>query len=237
MKLRTTLAELARVVADEAERNPDFAQRINATLRHAENAVGARPTVSSFPALQRRAQNRRATAVFDPVIVAREGEHVLRVRLAELSLQQLRDIVAEYGMDPGKLVLKWKSPEKVIERIVQISIPRSQKGDAFRAESSAPRRRPMSLKRLNNGYAIDLEGVAFGMLDDRGNTVRCLVTGDALTDAIGGNPSQKEQVEWFVSNRSIIEQVASVKFDQGAIENNGAVRVGTRDLSPHLFHR
>jgi hypothetical protein len=51
----------------------------------------------------------------------------------ELSLEQLRDIVAEFGMDPGKLVLKWKSPQKVIDRIVEISMPRAQKGDAFRA--------------------------------------------------------------------------------------------------------
>jgi hypothetical protein len=37
-----------------------------------------------------------------------------------------------------------------------------------------------------------------------------------LTDAIGGNPSQQEQVEWFVANRSEIEAVASAMFDGGA---------------------
>jgi len=48
-------------------------------------------------------------------------------------LEQLKDIVADYGMDPGKLVMKWKSSDKVIDRIVEISLARAQKGDAFRS--------------------------------------------------------------------------------------------------------
>lgn len=55
--------------------------------------------------------------------------------MAALSIEQLRDIVAEQGLDPGKLVLKWKSTDRIIDRIVEISIARAQKGDAFRSES------------------------------------------------------------------------------------------------------
>ena len=35
--------------------------------------------------------------------MVREGEAILRSRLAVLSLDQLRDIVAEHGLDPGRL--------------------------------------------------------------------------------------------------------------------------------------
>jgi hypothetical protein len=96
----------------------------------------------------------------------------------------------------------------------------------------------MPLTRLNDGYAVDLEGISFGMreqrLDEQRLTVRCLVTGDALTDAMGGNPSQEEQVQWFVANRAEIEAVASSMFDGGA-NTQPQLRVGTRDLNPHLF--
>ncbi|TCM80016.1 hypothetical protein EV216_12154 [Rhodovulum steppense] len=70
----------------------------------------------------------------DPVSVAREGEAALRERLAALSFEQLRDIVADYGMDPGKLVMKWKDQARVLDRIVEVSISQAAKGDAFRAD-------------------------------------------------------------------------------------------------------
>lgn len=87
-----------------------------------EKSAGARP------------KNRRPPAVLDPVAVAREGEVALRERLAPLSFDQLRDIVADYGMDPGKLVMKWKDPARVLDRIVEVSLQRASKGDAFKAE-------------------------------------------------------------------------------------------------------
>ena len=67
--------------------------------------------------------------------MARLGENELRSKLAGLSVDQLKDIVAEFGMDPGKLVIKWKNADRIIDRIVEISMPRAQKGDAFRSET------------------------------------------------------------------------------------------------------
>ena len=95
----------------------------------AEQATQERPEPAAG-----RPKNRRPAAVMDPVAVVRDGQDVLNARLAELSLEQLRDIVADYGMDPGKLMMKWKDPQKVAERIVDIALTRSQKGDAFRSE-------------------------------------------------------------------------------------------------------
>jgi hypothetical protein len=63
-----------------------------------------------------------------------QGEDVLRKRLSLLELEQLKDVVAEYGMDAGKLVMKWKDTMRIIDRIVELSLARSTKGDAFRAD-------------------------------------------------------------------------------------------------------
>ena len=80
-----------------------------------------------------RPANRRTPAVLDPVALAVQGKEVLRAALVPLTLGELKDIVADYGMDRERLVMKWKTPNRVIERIVEISITRAHKGDAFRS--------------------------------------------------------------------------------------------------------
>ena len=136
MKLRRALIDLVRVVADEAERNPDFATRVAAALgwKDSELAAHRKSEVPGRGAVQ-RPKNRRAPAVLDPIEIARQGASPLRARLGSLSVEQLKDIVAEFGMDAGKLVIKWKKADRIIERIVETSLARAQKGDAFRAES------------------------------------------------------------------------------------------------------
>ena len=130
MRIRKKLLELARVIADEAERHPEFAQKLGEVLglesrqRDKKEAKDERP------------RNRRTPAILDPVAVLREhGDQELRSRLSGLGLEQLKDIVAQYGMDPGKLVMKWKTQERVADRIVELSTKRAQKGDAFREDA------------------------------------------------------------------------------------------------------
>lgn len=129
MNVKRTLNELVRTVVDEAERNPEFARRI-------EEALGLQVKPKK-PALT-RASHRRTPAALDPIELARRGEAELRVRLSELNLEQLKDIVADYGMDPGKLVLKWKAADRIIDRIVEVSIGRARKGEGF-LSSGSPR--------------------------------------------------------------------------------------------------
>lgn len=137
MKLRKVLLDVARVVAEEAERNPEFAAKLDAAL-YAANAPKATTRVRRSGSADgtgpgaRRAKNRRPPAVLNPIELAKEGETTLRSKLSPLSLDQLRDIVADFGMDPGKLIVKWKDPQRVIDRIVELSVARSHKGDAFR---------------------------------------------------------------------------------------------------------
>lgn len=131
MKLRKPLLDLARVIADYAERDPMFADQI-------VDALGLKEKSPPRPLPTRgnttRPKNRRPAAVLDPIQLVRDGEAQLRAALSGLTLEQLRDVVADYGMDPGKLVMKWKDADRIADRIVEISLARAQKGDAFRPE-------------------------------------------------------------------------------------------------------
>ena len=122
MKLKKTLQDLMKVVIEEANRNPEFAKKL-------ETALGLEPKPEKEE--KSRSAHRRAAAILDPISLAREGEGALRTKLEPLTLDQLRDIVAEYGMDPGKLGMKWKTPDRVIDRIFEYSVARAKKGEAF----------------------------------------------------------------------------------------------------------
>ena len=129
MRIRRKVLELARAVADEAERNPAFAQKLEGVLGLDQRRGDGKWTKRA------RSRSRRTPAVFDPVAVLRvEGARGLRSRLSGLDLEQLKDMVAQYGMDPGKLVMKWKTWDRVADRIVEMSANRAQKGDAFRED-------------------------------------------------------------------------------------------------------
>ena len=135
MNLKGTLNKLVRAIAEEAERNPEFARRLEDALGVSEPKPQEKVEKKFRPTGSRPA-HRRAPAVLDPVELARQGEPALRARLGELTLEQLKDIVADYGMDPGKLVLKWKTPDRIIGRIIEVSIGRAKKGQGFLSSGS-----------------------------------------------------------------------------------------------------
>ena len=130
MNLKKTLRALGAVVLEEAERNPEFAQRLARAIGEFEELKN-----SADPQLLPKKRSRtRAAAVVDPIaVLAENGEEMLRRELQPLPLDKLLDIVAEFAMDPSKLVMKWKSPDRVIDHIVESAKRRSVKGDAFRA--------------------------------------------------------------------------------------------------------
>lgn len=115
---KQTLKRLMEAIVEEIDRNPDFADRIHAILQ------GAKP--SSPPR-----SNRRAPGVLDPFNILKEGEEVLRERLGRLTVEELKDIVAEHRMDPSKLVMKWRDEGRIVDHIVTTSMTRAKKGDAF----------------------------------------------------------------------------------------------------------
>lgn len=46
------------------------------------------------------------------------GENILRVRLREMSLAELKQLVSANGYDPEKETARWRSPAKFIDLIV-----------------------------------------------------------------------------------------------------------------------
>lgn len=131
MTINRRLSAIVSVIADEAEKNEAF--RVNLERVLGINALHdvSRPLPEG---MTKQKGGRRTPAVLDPVELARQGENILREKISPLTLDQLRDIVAQYGMDPGKLVMKWKDERRVMDRIVELSLSRATKGDAFRSD-------------------------------------------------------------------------------------------------------
>jgi hypothetical protein len=131
MKAEDRLKRVFALLLEAVKRDPELADQIERELGQAV----AQSHSASPP------KNRRKPAAFDPFLVFAEGEAALRAKLQALDMDGLQDIVSEHGMDPGKLVRKWKTADRVIEHIFVTVQARSRKGDAFRNGPQAPIRR------------------------------------------------------------------------------------------------
>ncbi|MFJ4768648.1 hypothetical protein ACIP88_05955 [Streptomyces uncialis] len=129
-ELARTMARVVEAVALEAARTARFSRTLSKALS------GPTATAQEHAVERRQRSSRRAKGLIDPFTVFTEsGEDGLRSRLATLDLEQLRDIVAEHGMDHDRLAMKWKDPQRVLERIVERVEARSSKGSAFRSSN------------------------------------------------------------------------------------------------------
>ncbi|MFV0363078.1 MAG: hypothetical protein ACK5LL_08320 [Suipraeoptans sp.] len=125
--LKKNLKALLDVVINEAEKNEDFAASLSQIFVGADKQEKTKSSDSG-----KKASNRRDKAVLDPIKLAEEGT-LTREMLDVLSEKELKDIVAEFGMDPSKLAMKWKDMDRVVNLIMDTSLRRASKGDAFRA--------------------------------------------------------------------------------------------------------
>lgn len=128
------LRQLGNAVIEEAEHNDDFAYKIEQILDGKIVTVKKKNTGRKVPGVG-RPSNRRDPAVFDPVSLISEDEYLLVEKLQSLTEKQLKDIIADYGMDPSKRAMKWKNRERLINHIVDTARRRAVKGDAFREET------------------------------------------------------------------------------------------------------
>lgn len=152
------LVALVRVVADEAARTPRFAKSLSTVLSQGAVSPGAGPASGTggtssvryalgaadpdntapahdtAPAQKAPARRgKRAPGPFDPFAVYREaGEPGLRVQLDALDAERLKDIIAEHAMDYDKLAMRWRTPSKLRDRIVERVKALTTKGDVFR---------------------------------------------------------------------------------------------------------
>lgn len=121
MNLESQVRNLFGVVLAEIRDNPRFAERVRGALG---NSINTTP----------RRTGRRPPGPLDPFAVfVAEGESGLRARLEDLSVEELKNVVAEHGMDSSKLAMKWKTADRLVDLVVERVRHRSSKGDAFRA--------------------------------------------------------------------------------------------------------
>jgi hypothetical protein len=128
MKAENRLKRIFGLLLEAVKKDPNLASEIDRALGHTNGSIEGASTPRA-PSSSKR----RKPAAFDPFIVYEQGEPALRVRLAELDVEALKDIVAEHGMDPAKLVAKWKTRDRIMDHIVNTVQARSKKGDAFRS--------------------------------------------------------------------------------------------------------
>ena len=135
MTFPAKLSRLFAEVVKEAKSNPHFAERLSLALGEPSPATQEKPGDS---ASRKSVRNRRSPAAIDPFEEYRAaGEDLLRQRLEALDLEQMRDIIAQFGMDRSKLAMKWKDRERVLDFVVSTVAHRARKGDAFRLPADA----------------------------------------------------------------------------------------------------
>lgn len=124
------LTALAEAVLTEAARSPRFRDRLRQALA-SPAPTGSESHLAGSRQVGRRPQ--RQPPVLDPHrVLADDGPAALREQLQVLDLNQLRDIAAAHRMNEDGLALKWKTPHKLVDRILERTQSRATKGDEFR---------------------------------------------------------------------------------------------------------
>jgi len=122
MTLQKKLKAVFDELLAEVTRNDQLRERLSNILE-SPNDAGGSPLKKSA---------RRKPGQLDPMAVHRQSPAELPGRLEELTVDELKDIVAENGMDRTKLAMKWKAKDRLIDLIISTVESRAQKGDVFR---------------------------------------------------------------------------------------------------------
>ncbi len=126
-KLKKNMKALFDLIVDEAEKNEEFAESLSKIF---SNEISEKKSKDNTG--EKRGYNRRDKAVLDPIKLA-ENDKLTADVLSTLTEKELKDIIADYGMDTSKLAMKWKNRERLIQLILTTSFRRASKGDAFRS--------------------------------------------------------------------------------------------------------
>ena len=110
--------KISVVITDEIANNPEFAEKLCRVIGDDISIVAKK-------------RNRRAPAKIDPFILLTQGEDKLSAALAELNIDELKDVISANGMDTSKLAMKWKDRGRLENHIIESTKRKSARGDAF----------------------------------------------------------------------------------------------------------
>lgn len=117
------LRGLVDLVAEESDRNPEFATKIEALLSHvperkpSSKKAAARPPDSHLPDIHAEWNER--------------GEIDFRLWARDQPIPMLRAIIRSQDFDPTRRTVKWKEAEKLAEFIADGLRARMARGSAF----------------------------------------------------------------------------------------------------------
>nr|WP_146139663.1 hypothetical protein [Lysinibacillus timonensis] len=148
MTIELKIAKMFEVILQEMKCNQGFAKKVESIFnvedggfsvttssseRNDQSQRKMDPKYNSTASNSKKRLRKRNKAAFNPeTLLEEQGERVLVESLNQLNIDQLKDIVSEFGMDPAKKVMKWKKKERFIEHIIEVAQNRLMKGTAFR---------------------------------------------------------------------------------------------------------
>ncbi len=122
MDANKMLRAIFNEVLKEMKHNEDFKLRI----------TGVFDKIGKTPPKGKERSRRRKPGPFDPIEVYQARPDTLEPRLEDLEIEQLKDIIAEHGMDRSRLAMRWKTKKRLVDLILVSVKNRVLKGEAFR---------------------------------------------------------------------------------------------------------
>ena len=118
------LRKVFKVITDEAAQNEKFAAKLAAAFGAVEAKAKTKPAAAKT--------TRRDPAVLNPVKLITEDAAALEARLLSLEEKELKDIIAEFALDPARQASRLRKKEKLVAFIMERARQWATKGDVFK---------------------------------------------------------------------------------------------------------
>lgn len=112
--------KISKVIQDEMTENEEFAKKMEEIL------IPEMPTAVEKP----KKKSKRNPAKIHPIRLWEEGEEKLRAELAKLDVEELKDVIVEYGWNERGL-MNIKKREKLEAVILERTKSTATRGNAF----------------------------------------------------------------------------------------------------------
>jgi len=96
-----------------------------------ENLAKAKSSEVESSNTKSKKGNQHEPAKINPFILLEQGIEIFKAALETLSIEELKDVMAENGMDTAKLAMKWKDTNRLINHIIGTTQRRSSRGEIF----------------------------------------------------------------------------------------------------------